>query len=212
MHKGAAHDDVAFDNATAGALAAMPADPSAARLARGAGSNLRRFVIWMLIGIGLGVTVMLIALRQLNYDPTPSLTPKLFHAAHERWKANPVASYDVEIGVTGPQAATYRVEVRDGQPQAAWRNGKPLTNRRTFGTWSVPGMFATISRDIEAIERAAAKGAPLPLILRAEFDGKYAYPARYRRIDNGSRKGGDSIAVTWDVIEFRLVRPGETEP
>ena len=73
-------------------------------------------------------------------------------------------------------------------------------------------MFATISRDIEAIERAAAKGAPLPLILRAEFDAKYAYPARYRRIDNGSRKGGDSIAVTWDVNEFRIVEDDLSPP
>ena len=72
--------------------------------------------------------------------------------------------------------------------------------RRSVG---VPGMFATMSRDVEAIERAAERRAPPPLILRAEFDSRYAYPARYRRIDNGSRKGGDAIAVTWDVVEFR---------
>ncbi|MBW8885585.1 MAG: hypothetical protein JF612_12615 [Planctomycetia bacterium] len=111
--------------------------------------------------------------------------------------------YDIEIHVTGPKASTYRVEVRDGDPQAAWRNGQPLLTRRTFGTWSVPGMFATMSRDVEAIERAAAAGRAPPLILRAEFDAQYGYPAKYRRIDNGSRKGSDAIAVTWDVIQFR---------
>ena len=68
-------------------------------------------------------------------------------------------------------------------------------------------MFATISRDVEAIKRAAASGAAPPLILRAEFDAKHAYPVRYRRIDNGSRKGGDSMAVTWDVTEFRVIEP-----
>ena len=66
-------------------------------------------------------------------------------------------------------------------------------------------MFATMSRDVEAIERAASRGAQQPLILRAAFDPKYSYPAKYRRIDNGSRKGSDAIAVTWDVVEFRVI-------
>ena len=61
-----------------------------------------------------------------------------------------------------------------------------------------------LSRDVEAIERAAAKGSQPPLILRAAFHPAYHYPERYRRIDNGSRKGGDAIAVTWDVTEFRV--------
>lgn len=168
-------------------------------------SGLRRFAAWTFVGIGVGLVVMLFFVRQANYDPTPTLTPALFEAAHERWKAAAPRSYDIEIHVTGPQASTYRVEVRDGEPQAAWRNGQPLTTRRTFGTWSVPGMFATMSRDVEAIERAASRGAQQPLILRAEFDSQYSYPAKYRRIDNGSRKGNDAIAVTWDVTEFRVV-------
>jgi hypothetical protein len=191
----AADDHVSGD--TAAAMANAPAPAVAAAL--------RRFVVWMLLGLGLGLGIMLVVLRQIHHDPTPSLTPELFNAAHERWKANAVANYDIEVRVTGPQAAEYRVEVREGEPQAAWRNGKPLITRRTLGTWSVPGMFATISRDVEAIERAAAKGAPPPLILRAEFDSQNGFPARYRRIDNGSRKGGDAIAVTWDVTEFRVI-------
>ena len=168
---------------------------------------LRRFVAFTLLGLALGGVVGLFILRQANYDPTPTLTPPLFEAAHERWKAVAPRNYDVEVRVTGPQAAVYRAEVRDGEPMAAWRNGQPLTSRRTFGTWSVVGMFATISRDIEALERAAASGAQLPLILRADFDTQYSYPARYRRIDNGSRKGSDAIAVTWDVVEFQIIEP-----
>jgi hypothetical protein len=42
------------------------------------------------------------------------------------------------------------------------------------------------------------------LILRASFNSRYAYPEHYRRIDNGSRKGSDSITVTWDVVDFRV--------
>jgi uncharacterized protein DUF6174 len=196
-----AADDEAADEARSSSQRTLATD-----------STLRRFVVWTLIGVGLGVIVILLVVRQLQRDPTPSLTPELFYAAHERWQANPLSNYDLEVRVTGPQAAVYRATVRNGEPQAATRNGQALNSRRTFGTWSVPGMFNTISRDIEAMERAAANGTAPPLILRAEFDSKYGYPAHYRRIDNGSRKGGDSIAVTWDVTEFRVVEPkGATE-
>jgi hypothetical protein len=169
-------------------------------------SALKRFILFTFIGLAIGGAIALVALRQIHLDPTPTLTPEQFYAAHDAWKANPLADYDVEVRVTGPQAAVYRVEVRHGEPQAAWRNGQELKSRRTFGTWSVPGMFSTISRDVEALERAAAGGRPPPLILRAGFSPR-GVPEHYRRIDNGSRKGGDSIAVTWDVTEFRVVEP-----
>jgi hypothetical protein len=174
-------------------------------LPRRAESALRRLAAWTLIGIGLGLVGALVILRQMHYDPTPTLTPELYEQAHARWKMSAPANYDIEVRVTGPQAAVYRVEVRDGQAQAAWRNDQPLKSHRTFGTWSVPGMFSTMSRDIEALERAAVKRSASPLILRAEFDPQYSYPRRYRRIDNGSRKGGDAIAVTWDVTRFQVI-------
>ncbi|HEY2416018.1 MAG TPA: DUF6174 domain-containing protein [Pirellulaceae bacterium] len=171
----------------------------------------RRFVAFTLLGIGAGLIVMLVVMRQANYDPAPSLSPEEFHAAYEHWKAHKISSYDIEVKVTGPQAAIYRVEVRDGEAIAARRNGQLLMSQRTFGTWSIPGMFSTISRDVEAIERAAAEHKQRPLILRAAFNAEYGYPERYRRIDNGSRKGGDSMAVTWDVVEFRVVEAAETK-
>src|SRR5690349_4109537 len=93
---------------------------------QGAAKTLRRFVAFSLLGLALGGIVGLFILRQANYDPTPTLTPQLFEAAHERWKAAAPRSYDIEVRVTGPQAAVYRAEVRDGEPLAAWRNGQPL--------------------------------------------------------------------------------------
>src|SRR5689334_13274859 len=110
---------------------AEPAEDDASRRrSPAANSGLRRFVGWTFVGIGVGLIAVLLVLRQANYDPTPTLTPALFVAAHERWKAAAPASYDIEVRVTGPQAATYRVEVRDGEPRAAWRNGQPLNSRR----------------------------------------------------------------------------------
>lgn len=169
--------------------------------------SLGKFIAWMLIGGTLGIVGSLVALRIMNRDPTPTLTPALFYAAHERWKVAAPPNYDIEIRVVGNQPAIYRAEVRGGQAQAAWRNGQPLTTRRTFGTWSVPGMFSTISRDVEQLEREAAGQADprLPaLILRAKFDERYSYPLRYSRIEWGSRKGTTAQGVSWEVTAFKV--------
>ena len=168
-----------------------------------------RFIAWTLIGGMLGILATLVTLRVVNRDPTPLLTPELFYAAHDRWEEVAPPNYDIEIRVTGNQPATYRAQVRGGQAQAAWRNGQPLTTRRTFGTWSVPGMFSTISRDVEQLERqGAGKADPRfpPLILWAAFDPKYSYPARYRRTEWGSRKGSTAQEVKWEVTEFRVIQ------
>lgn len=167
----------------------------------------RRLVIWSLGGLAFGVVAAIAGMRIANYDPTPPLTPEVFYAARERWKAAAPPDYDITIRVAGPQPAEYRAQVRGGQPRAAWRNGQPLTNRRTFGTWSVDGMFGTMGRDIEALERRAAGRADInetELVLRAEFDPQYSYPARYQRIEWGSRRGSTAVTVTWDVVEFEV--------
>jgi hypothetical protein len=168
-------------------------------------SSLQRFVLGSLLGVAIGIVPALYILRLANRDPTPPLTPELFYAAYERWKATAPADYDIEVRVTGSQPAVYRVEVRGGEAQSASRNGEPLLTRRTFGTWSVPGMFSTISRDIEAVERHATGKAERftpRLTLRAQFDPKYSYPQRYRRIQQWS-----TVEVAWEVTEFRVVAP-----
>jgi hypothetical protein len=173
-----------------------------------AGRNVRRSLLLMMLGGALGLVATLVALRIVNRDPTPSLTPEAFRAARERWRRNEPANYDIEIRVTGTQPATYRAQVRDGQPQSAWRNGKPLTSRRTFGTWSVPGMFSTMSRDVQNLEGSGPAGArQRELVLRAAFDPEYGYPRRYSRIEWGSRRGATSHEVTWEVTEFEIAVP-----
>jgi hypothetical protein len=172
---------------------------------------LRGFAVLALAGLAAGIVAAVAYLRYANYDPTPPLTPELYYAARDRWRASGPKDYDVEIAVAGPQAATYRVQVRGGLPEAAWRNGHPLKQRRTFGTWSVDGMFSTIARDIDALERRAAGEAGInetELILRAEFDPQYSYPRIYKRIEWGSRRGSTATTATWEVVEFRVVKPG----
>jgi hypothetical protein len=171
------------------------------------GSSLRRFLLWTLLGLCAGAIGTLVVLGIVSRDPTPALTEAIFNAAHERWQATAPPDYDITVKVSGPQAATYRAQVREGHARSAWRNGAPLASARTFGTWSVPGMFSTISRDVESIQRRAEgraqPGAP-ELILKAEFDPQYSYPKRYQRIEWGSRRGSDAVTVSWEVVEFAV--------
>lgn len=172
-------------------------------------SSGRVFVLWMLVGLLAGVIVTLFVLRSRYADPLPQISPADFHAARARWQANEVRDYDIEVEVTGTQGAKYRVQVRDGKALAAWRNDLPLKQERTFSTWSVRGMFGTMSRDIDALERRAAGKADQTtkrLTLRAQFDPQTGYPASYRRIEWGS-----PVEVSWRVTKFEA-RPAEQSP
>jgi hypothetical protein len=161
----------------------------------------RRKIIVVLV-FAVAVAATFVALRMWRGESMPPLSPAQFHAARARWQAEAPPNYDIEIVVTGSQPATYEVHVRGGQPELALRNGKPLTQRRTFGTWSVPGMFGTMLRDVQAVERLE-QPTPDPhaprLVLHAEFDPKYSYPARYRRIQLGS-----TVEVSWRVTRFEI--------
>jgi hypothetical protein len=157
-------------------------------------------------GLVLGLLAMIGIAIATRGNISPRLTPEAFQAAMAKWKHEGPQDYNIEIQVRGNQPATYYVEVRGGDARLALRNGKPLTQRRTFSTWSVPGMFATMSRDVDALERRAAgqRDASTPdLNLRATFDPRYGYPARYRRLQYRS-----SVEVEWEVTRFEIV-PGE---
>src|SRR4029450_13111439 len=135
--------------------------------------GISRFLFWTLAGLAIGAIGSLVVLRSVNNDPTPRLTPEVYYAALERWKAAAPPDYDIEVQVTGPQAAVYRVQARGGQPLAAMRNGHSLNQRRTFGTWSVPGMFSTMARDVDVVERRAAgrsKPGEVEMVLKAGVD------------------------------------------
>jgi hypothetical protein len=167
-----------------------------------AGSTLRTFILWLLAGLFLGGIAALVIVRWKFGDSLPAITPADYLAARDKWRANAPPDYDIEVQVTGARAAKYRVEVRGGEATGAWMNGQLLPQKRIYGTWSVPGMFGTMSRDVEALDRhakgTADKFTPR-LTLRAEFDPHYGYPAAYRRI-----QWGKSAEVTWRVTKFEV--------
>ena len=163
----------------------------------------RRVLIGLAAGLVVGLVVMIALALVPRGSASPRLSPELFREAMAKWKRDQPRNYDIEIQVRGNQPATYFVQVRNGDAKRALRNGQPLTQRRTFSTWSVPGMFATMSRDVDALERRAAgqgdKFTP-ELNLRATFDPRYGYPARYRRLQYQS-----SMEVEWEVTKFDVL-------
>lgn len=162
--------------------------------------SLRRAGCWLIAGMLSGALLTLAVLRFQLADPTPSLSEETYRAARQKWQKHGPQDYDVEVKVEGRQGATYRVQVRGGRSIAAYRNGRPLTQPRTFGTWSVPGMFGTIRRDLDQIakrRRGEADRYTPDLTLRASFDSEYGYPQHYLRMESGSTQD-----VSWEVIRF----------
>lgn len=156
---------------------------------------------FLLFAIGFAIFSALYAVRARYGDPTPEITGESFTAARQRWRAADVDDYDIEIEVTnGGKLERYEVVVRDGTAETATRNGAPLTNRRTFETWSVPGMFGTVDSDWQHIDKrlsGKADASTLQLTVRTEFDSEYGYPKKYRRIEWGSAR-----EVSWKVTRF----------
>ena len=126
------------------------------------------------------------------------------HAAEFRaWESVAPPNYDIETKVTGRQPALYVVQVRDEAVLSATRNGTPLQQRRTMGTWSVPGMFDTMESDLinEADDQNQRLMSNSPQVtVRAKFHPDWHYPEKYQRIEWGTQ-----YEVEWEVTKFTIV-------
>lgn len=156
-----------------------------------------RRILPMLAGVVLGLMLAVYLVQRIYGDPTPPLTADVLKQAEAKWRDAQIRDYDIEIEVQSRQREVYAVEVRNGAPQQAWRNGQPLKQIRTFDTWSVPGMFDTIHSDFDRDDR---QGQPAPeLVLRAEFDEQTGVPRKYKRIQWGA-----DIEISWRVTKFEV--------
>jgi len=119
-------------------------------------------------------------------------------AAEAKWKRTAPDDYDITVEVGGRRAATYRVEVRGGTARAAWLNDRPISQRRLFSVWSVPGMFDTIGREFDLMEssREGKPGTPRDVRIQCRWHAHYGFPQSYQRL----AAGGDEIF--WEVTRF----------
>ena len=168
-----------------------------------------RLMIWFVVGGAIGLAGMALVVRVINRDKSlPPLTANGWAAARDRWAQANVENYDIEIAVTGRQAATYAVSVRGGAAIKATRNGSPLPQQRTWATWTVEGMFETIARDLDSVERHASGRADRStpnLQLRAVFHPELGYPQRYLRTE--IVRLGANPEVSWTVSRFQTAAP-----
>ncbi|MCA9122155.1 MAG: hypothetical protein H6822_36775 [Planctomycetaceae bacterium] len=159
-----------------------------------------------LLGVAAGIAALLTIVLLRHQQSLPKLTPEGFREAKVRWGERGPSSYDIEVSVTGRQAAVYHAEVRNGEVIAAMRDGEVLSRLRTVDTWTVPGMFTTIGSDVANLERHIAGTADVntpQVLLRAQFDEQTGLPLRYHRTE--LRKWGPNIEVMWEVTRYRAV-------
>ena len=123
----------------------------------------------------------------------PRLDRIRLDAARALWEENRETNYEISTTVTGRQPGVYAVAVQQGIAVVATLDGRDLKRPRTFGTWSVDGMFETISRDLDNQE---ARGN---LLLGASFHETYGFPLRYERIE---MQTGVHDALRWEVTRF----------
>jgi hypothetical protein len=186
------------------------------------------FVLAVVLGTAVGGVAAWIVVVAWRYDPSPPIRRRELVEAQRMWHDAGPGSYDLVVRVTGPQEATYAVEVRGGEVLRATRNDYPLTQRRTFDTWTVPGMFATIEEDIKNMEKVA-EGTAEPqtphVTVRGAFDPQYGYPAWYHRIESTEQQQGSwahrigqpgamqsgsaetGVEMTFRVTQFTIVEP-----
>jgi hypothetical protein len=157
-----------------------------------------------ILGGALGLVAALLVTAWFHGERLPLVDRAALQAARQRWRQHGPASYDVEVAVDGPQSAVYRVEVRDGQVRAASIDGRPLRQQRTWGTWSVPGMFGTIESDLDRLEGGSGPSGGVPprrVVLRGRFDERYGYPEKFLRV-----QGDPPLQVTWEVTRFEVIK------
>ncbi len=159
--------------------------------------------LWIAIGVvALAAAAVLIGLKLL-VDPMPALTEDRLVEAEELWHRAGPASYDMDLEIRGAQPGQVHIKVRNSEVTAMTRDGH-TPPQRTWDTWTVPGQFQTLERELvmaeDPVHEVEAR-AGAQFRVRPEFDPRYGYPRRYHRYVSG---GGPEVPeVFWQVTEFQ---------
>ena len=152
-----------------------------------------RVPIVAVILIGCIFVALGFVVSRIRANALPDMKRGDFEVAREKWSKAKISNYEISVKVKGMQPGEYDVVVENDIATAATYDGRALTRQRTFGTWSVSGMFDTLSRDLETNDRDNN------LMLQAIFDPEFGYPTKYARIE---LKTGSHDALQWEVTRF----------
>lgn len=169
-------------------------------------SHLRSTGCGIAIGSALGIVLLLVVWISAVRDPLPALTPAALDAAKRLWKETGPASYDLEFTtIVGGQAGDYVVEVRSGEVVRVTRNGVEVPDRgEAWDARSIQGLFKNIDREIELVaDPKAAFGVSdsSGIVQQAQFDEKFGFPRRYRRIVPGADRQFERTVTRFVVVE-----------
>jgi len=158
-----------------------------------------RKIAFVLGSAALAVACVVLALQYFVAERLPILSEAILQAASERWQKNGPASYDLDLELGGAQPGSVHVEVRNKAVTLETRDGR-TPGRWTWDTWSVPGLFDTLSQDLQIAEDPEQQIQAAPGTkwrLRCEFDPQYGYPLQYHRLVTGGPE------VFWRVTKFQ---------
>jgi hypothetical protein len=164
----------------------------------GEGRLSRRATLFVLGSIVFAVASLILAIEFFVVERIPALTESDLDAAKKVWLRKGPTSYDMDIELRGAQPGRVQVNVGNRVVAAETRDGR-VPKEHTWDTWSVPGMFETLERDMETAENPeqtiqAAPGTKWQL--RCEFDPVLGIPRRYHRMATNGPE------VYWRVTRF----------
>jgi len=150
-------------------------------------------IVFAILGVA-AIAALAFAISRIRADSLPTMSRADFEAAQQRWIDSETSNYEIAVKVEGMQPGSYEVAVRNDIATAATFDGRDLKRQRTFGTWSVGGMFDTLSRDLETHDKHGY------LLLKAEFDPEFGYPTKYERME---MRTGAHDTLQWEVTKFQ---------
>jgi hypothetical protein len=85
------------------------------------------------------------------------------------------------------------------------RDGYQPAQQRAWYYWTIPGQFDTIAQEIEMAKspsRSFDRPTASSVMLWAEFDERYGYPRRFRRVVLGT-----DLEIDWTITRFTPLEP-----
>lgn len=181
---------------SAASHAATPHSPSH-------GSDAQRLLLGVIAGVVAGLALVVGLMVAMRPAPLPALTDESLAAARAKWESQGPKSYDLELVIRGREPGKVVAEVRNGEVTRLTRDGREPDQRRTWQYWSVPAQFDTLDEELADVHKAASGFADSKNVqtrLEAQFDPRFGYPAKYRRIVIGN-----NLSMSWEVTRFKPV-------
>lgn len=148
--------------------------------------------------MAFAVVALLLAVEFFVVERIPLLTAKELDLAKKLWNEHGPVDYDMSIELRGVRPGKVEISVRHRVVVAETRDGREPPEH-TWDTWSVPGMFDTLEKDLDIAENPeqaiqAPPGTKWQLF--CEFDPELGIPRRYHRLASGGPE------VYWRVTKF----------